>query len=101
MKPILVMNPARDAIFAAFAQILVDHGAASIEDLERRLRTVYPGAAVHARELAGETFVIWYVYRDGHWVDAPTVADKTGGLENDGRSARGSSIDRGIDPSRR
>ncbi len=101
MKPILVVNPARDDIFAAFAQILVDHGAASIGDLELRLRTVYPRAAVHARELAGETFVIWYVYRDGTWVDAPASSDTTGGHEQDGRTTRGSSIDRGIDPSRR
>jgi hypothetical protein len=101
MKPILVVNPARDDIFGAFAQILLDHGAASIGDLELRLRTVYPRAAVHARELAGETFVIWYVYRDGKWVDAPAGADTTGGLDHDGRSARRSSIDRGIDPSRR
>jgi hypothetical protein len=101
MKPILVTNPARDHVFAAFARMLVDHGAASIEDLERRLRGVYPWAAVHARGLAAETVVIWYVYRDGHWVDAPTAADRTGGLVHDGRSARGSSIDGGIDRSRR
>ena len=68
MKPTLVVNPAYDGVFAAYAQVLVDHGAASSDELERRVRTVYPRAVVHARELAAEPVLIWYVYRDGHWV---------------------------------
>jgi hypothetical protein len=68
MKPILVINPAEDAVFAAFSHVLVDHGADEIGQLQRRLRTVYPAAVVHMRELASEPFLIWYVYRDGHWV---------------------------------
>jgi hypothetical protein len=68
MVPTLVANPADDQVFAAFAQLVVDHGTSSITDFQRRLRTVYPHATVHARELAGEALLVWYVYRDGHWV---------------------------------
>jgi len=70
MKPTLVVNPSSDRVFATFAAMLADHGASTIEDLQRRLRTVYPEAAVHARELVGERFVMWYVYRDGRWTDS-------------------------------
>ena len=68
MHPILVMNPAEDDVFTAFADLLVDHGASSAEELEQRLRVAYPDAVVHTRELADEPFLIWYVYRDGHWI---------------------------------
>jgi hypothetical protein len=68
MVPTLVVNPADDRVFAAFAQLVVDHGTSSITDFQRRLRSVYPSATVHARELAGEPLQVWYVYRDGHWV---------------------------------
>jgi hypothetical protein len=80
-KPTLVANPAADEVFAGFAQLLVDHGARSVEELERRLRTSYPQAVVHARELAGEGILIWYVYRDGHWVGSSGVP--TVGLNGD------------------
>ena len=78
MKPTLVVNPASDSVFAIYAAMLADHGASTIADLQMRLRTVYPDAAVHARELVGERFVIWYVYRDGHWTDShdATSADE-------------------------
>ena len=75
MVPTLVVNPANDGVFAAFAQLVVDHGASSITDFQRRLRTVYPSATVHARELAGESIQVWYVYRDGHWVRPERPAD--------------------------
>jgi hypothetical protein len=101
MMPTLVVNPADDHVFVAFAHVLVDHGAASIGELEARLRTVYPRAAVHARELEAEATVIWYVYRDGHWVDVRPIADKTGAREHDVRSPRRPPIDRGFDPSGR
>jgi hypothetical protein len=78
MRPILVVNPADDAVFAAFAQVLLDHGATSVRELEHRLQAVYPAAAVHARELSAEPFVIWYVYRHGHWVASRPVADTPG-----------------------
>jgi hypothetical protein len=101
MKPILVVNPATDEVFAEFAQILVDHGAASIADLERRLRAVYPLAAVHTRELAAESFIIWYVSRDGRWGATRPVVDSTGGQVRDGRPTGRPSIDGGVDPARR
>lgn len=101
MKPTLVVNPATDDVFAQYAQILVDHGAGSSADLERRLRAVYPMAAVHTRELAAETFLIWYVYRDGRWVGARSVLESTGAQDHDGRSTGRPSIDGGVDPARR
>jgi hypothetical protein len=70
MQPTLVINPADDEVFAGFAHLLVDHGAASTEELEQRLRTVYPETSVHRRELTGESTTIWYVYRDGHWLNS-------------------------------
>ena len=69
MKPTLVVNPATDTVFATFAQMLADHGAPTTEELERRLRAMYPDAAVHARLLVDERVLVWYVYRDGRWVD--------------------------------
>jgi hypothetical protein len=87
MKPVLIANPADDGVFAMFAHVLVDHGANSIEELERRLQTVYPQAAVHARELAAEPVLIWYVYREGHWVHGRPLAENTGVQYHDARSA--------------
>jgi hypothetical protein len=68
MRPILVVNPADDDVFGDFAQVLVNDGATSTGELERRLRPMYSRAVVHARELSSEPFVIWYVYREGRWV---------------------------------
>jgi len=68
-RPILVINPADDEVFSVFAEVLVEHGVSSTGELERRLRPIYRRAVVHARELSSEPFVIWYVYRDGRWVD--------------------------------
>jgi hypothetical protein len=96
--PTLVVNPADDAVFTAFVLVLVDHGAVAIRDLESRLRTVYPHAAVHARELSAEPILIWYVYRDGRWVDSRHVTEQSGGRDDDARRAGGPSSDRGIDP---
>jgi hypothetical protein len=92
-NPTLVVNPADDGLFASFAQVLVDHGAISTEELERRLRTVYPFAAVHARQLSAEVGVVWYVYRDGHWIDARHVAARAVAMEQDARPSRGSPVD--------
>jgi hypothetical protein len=66
-KPTLIINPIRDREFARFANAQLD-AAASTDDLQTLLRTRYPNAAVHARELAGERILVWYVYRDGHWI---------------------------------
>jgi hypothetical protein len=97
VKPTLIVNPAADRVFAAFAAVLVEHGASSIGDLERRLRTMYPKATVHLRELTGERVIIWYVYRDGRWLDPRAVSTIAEGEHQIARSDRGPSIDRRVD----
>ncbi|HEV8697043.1 MAG TPA: hypothetical protein VGQ89_05060 [Candidatus Limnocylindrales bacterium] len=97
VKPTLIVNPAADRVFAAFAAVLVEHGASSTGDLERRLHTIYPKATVHLRELTGERVVIWYVYRDGRWVDPRAVMTSAEGERQSARSDRGPSIDRRVD----
>jgi hypothetical protein len=94
MKPTLVVNPANDRVFAAFAALLVDHGAATTAELERRLRAVYPVAVVHARLLVGEPLVIWYVYREGRWVDTGLSAAQRIGRVPDARFDRRPALDR-------
>jgi hypothetical protein len=64
----LVLNPRDDAAFVALAEALASDGVDSPLELQERLRREYPEAVVRARELTGESFTIWYVYRDGHWV---------------------------------
>jgi hypothetical protein len=66
----LVLNPRDDPRFVALAEALVTGGIEAPVELQARLRADYPGAIVRARELDGETFSIWYVYRDGHWIPA-------------------------------
>ena len=83
MKPLLVVNPANDHVFALFAQTIIDHGVPSIGEFERRLQTVYSQAAAHARDLAAETILIWYVYREGHWVNSRSLANELGVPEDD------------------
>ena len=83
MKPILVANPANDRVFAAFAETVIDHGVLSIDEFERRLQTVYPQAAAHARDLAAEPILIWYVYREGHWVNSRSFANELGAPQDD------------------
>ena len=73
MKPTLIVNPVTDRTFVESANGLVDDGAASVEELEARLRVRYPRAVVHARELSGERITVWYVYRDGKWTDPSGV----------------------------
>src|SRR4051812_7941446 len=94
MKPTLVVNPAGDRVFASFAAMLVEHGSATIQELERRLRSIYPNAAVHARELVGEPTVIWYVYRDGRWKDPHTATRQPAGRAEHAGSRRRSPVNR-------
>lgn len=67
MRPILVVNPSDDEAFRGFAERLLAEWM-TIGEFEARLRARYPRAAVHARELTSEPRIIWYVYREGHWV---------------------------------
>jgi hypothetical protein len=101
VDPILVTNPADDDVFCVFARTLVDHGTDTTGALERRLRAVYPDAVVHARELANEPFLLWYVYRDGHWIRSSAATDDLALGEVDPRSRRRPTIDGGVDPARR
>jgi hypothetical protein len=97
MQATLITNPADDRIFSAYAQTLLEHGAQTIVELERRLRTIYPHATIHSRDLSGESTPVWYVYRDGHWT--PRGGDPLN--EETGTHAgptRRSASDRGIDP---
>jgi hypothetical protein len=63
----VIVNPASDRVFGETVRRL----AAATSDpsvLQGQLRHVYPEAVVRRRELSGERFVVWYVYRDGYWV---------------------------------
>ena len=65
----LIVNPNGDAVFDDHARRL----AAASDDplaLQARLRQQYPLAVVRRRDLSGEPFEMWYVYRDGHWSPA-------------------------------
>ena len=70
MPTTLVVNPRDDSTFVDLAEELAGDGVHSPDELQARLRQEYPDAVVRARELDGEAFSIWYVYRDGHWVSA-------------------------------
>jgi hypothetical protein len=77
VSPTLVLNPRYDAEFVAVAEAIVTNGVDLPGELQERLRETYPKAVVRARELNGEAFTIWYVYRDGHWI--PGVASSPQG----------------------
>jgi hypothetical protein len=66
--PALFLNPIDDAAFVAEVGRAMGEGVAEAADLEVRLRRAYPNAIVRPRGLSNEPFVVWYVYRDGHWV---------------------------------
>lgn len=76
MAPTLILNPRHDAGFVAAAEAIVSDGVGSPALLEERLRRHYPHIVVRPRELTGETFTIWYVYRDGHWISSPEGTKK-------------------------
>lgn len=78
MPTTLILNPRTDASFVALAERLVAEGMASAAELQDRLQEAYPAVVVRARELSGEPFTIWYVYRDGHWISGP-VGEPEGG----------------------
>lgn len=66
--PALFLNPADDLGFVNEVDRLMDDGLAEATELERRLRDSYPQAVVRPRDISNEPFLVWYVYRDGHWV---------------------------------
>ena len=68
LSPTLVLNPRNDIDFVTLAEAIIAEGIDSPVVFEGRLRQAYPNVVVHVRELTGEAFIIWYVYRDGHWI---------------------------------
>jgi hypothetical protein len=63
--------PSDDRAFEAAVNRLVGQltdGDRLPESLERRLRAIYPGAAVRAQDALARfgTEPVWYVFRDGH-----------------------------------
>ncbi len=68
MPPLLIINPAADHEFQQECQAALVEAGASPAALETALRLRYPHVVVRPRELSGETIIVWYVYRDGHWV---------------------------------
>jgi hypothetical protein len=69
-RPMIVANPLHDEEFQALIERFLLDGVAEPRDLEARLRARYPEAVVRRRDLAGENFEVWYVYRDGHWIES-------------------------------
>ena len=76
MQPVLIINPASDASFAADAHARLEAGADSPGRLQRSLREAYPRAVVRARELSSEPSEVWYVYREGTWVPSSELGDR-------------------------
>ena len=67
-KPTIVMNPADDSDFAEAVEQALVEDVSNARAVQERLRRGYPKAVVRPRELSEERGVVWYVYRDGHWV---------------------------------
>jgi hypothetical protein len=82
-KPSLVVNPPDDPVFRADAERVLEEGADSPVEFADRLRPRYPRIAVHPREIVAEPIVIWYVYRDGRWVNVHSSEDAGAGAEPD------------------
>jgi hypothetical protein len=62
-----VTNPADDRFFAALATRLAGEAVTGPDELQARLRIRYTRAVVRRRDLVGERYDTWYVYRDGRW----------------------------------
>lgn len=67
----LVINPMTDATFVRTCDAALDLHPTRPEDLQTMLRRRYPRTVVRPRALSGERLVVWYVYREGHWVSSP------------------------------
>jgi hypothetical protein len=64
----IVRNPVSDKDFEEAVARAMDAAPADPAMLERLLRATYPQAVVRPRELTGERGIVWYVYREGHWI---------------------------------
>ena len=68
-RPTVVANPARDRGFVERIDQCLQSGPSGPSDLEGALRPEYPAVVVRRREISHEPVEVWYVYRDGHWID--------------------------------
>ncbi len=66
MTVTLLINPSSDTAFGAWVRGVFAESTTA-RQFEERIRVRYPSAAVRTRELSGEPFAVWYVYRDGSW----------------------------------
>jgi hypothetical protein len=68
-RPDIRSFPSADEAFAREVRTTAAAGgAAAPEELQRMLRSRFPRAIVHQRELSGEARPTWYVFRDGRAV---------------------------------
>lgn len=68
-RPVVVRNPSKDSDFAAAIDDLLADGVKDSAGFQERLRVRFPRVLVRPRDLSGERVVVWYVYREGHWVN--------------------------------
>ena len=68
VRPVLILNPRDDHEFVDRARSASATGVGDPAALEDALRGWYPAIVVRPRELSSEPVVVWYVYRDGHWI---------------------------------
>ena len=68
MRPILILNPQTDPAFTLDTTSAVDE-IDTPRELADTLRARYPDVVVRPRTVSGASVAVWYVYRDGHWVD--------------------------------
>ena len=78
MNRIRFLNPRSDRSFVGLVEDVMQAGVRTPQELQDRLRTVYPAAVVRERGLYGDLSPIWYVYRDGHWVPDAGDAEEEG-----------------------
>jgi len=76
-RPYLLTNPASDDEFRRYALALLSAGVMP-DSFQDALRERYPFAVVRPRLLTSEPLVVWYVYRDGHWVPSGPGAASAG-----------------------
>jgi hypothetical protein len=66
LRRFLIINPRSDSGFVDFVN---DSASAETpEQLQEVLRAQFPHAIVRLRNLDGEPFSAWYIYREGYWV---------------------------------
>ncbi len=68
MRPMLMINPMTDQEFRRMTTQVVADADGDIASAQRQLRLDYPRAVIRARDISGESIVVWYVYREGRWV---------------------------------